>query len=284
MSQPEQIQALKALRDWWAEMGVDADEAEIRALTKAARTSVGPAAPPQTARRPRAIPKEKRHEDWVEEARNLARAAATMADLKAAIEGFDGCLLKEAARNAACYDGVEGAPVMVIGEGPGAEEDKQGKPFVGRAGQLLDRMLAAIGLSRATNVFITNVNYWRPPGNRNPSEDELAICRPFVDKHIALVKPKLIIAAGTVTAKSLLGVEEGITRLRGRQFDLTVPGLSSPVPVFPVFHPAYLLRRPAEKAKAWSDLLNILNTLETLGIAPDNHGNHNNGRGYKTEV
>ena len=263
MSQPEQIQALKALRDWWAEMGVDADEAEIRALTKAARTSVGPAAPPQTARRPRAIPKEKRHEDWVEEARNLARAAATMADLKAAIEGFDGCLLKEAARNAACYDGVEGAPVMVIGEGPGAEEDKQGKPFVGRAGQLLDRMLAAMGLSRATNVFITNVNYWRPPGNRNPTDDELALCRPFVDRMVEIGQPKLIIAAGGVSAKSLLNASIGIMKLRGTEQMLETPGGYS-APLFPIFHPAFLLRRPEEKSRAWRDLLQIQERLEGL--------------------
>ena len=115
------------------------------------------------------------------------------------------------------------------------------------------------------------MNFWRPPGNRNPTDDELALCRPFVDKHIALIKPKVIIAAGAVPAKSLLGVSEGITRLRGKKYQLTVPGLDESVPVFPVLHPAYLLRRPAEKAKAWSDLLTISRTLEELGIAPSAH-------------
>ena len=186
-----------------------------------------------------------------------------MADLKAAIEGFDGCLLKEAARNATCYDGVEGAPVMVIGEGPGAEEDKQGKPFVGRAGQLLDRMLAAIGLSRATNVFITNVNYWRPPGNRNPTDDELALCRPFVDRMVEIGQPKLIIAAGGVSAKSLLNASIGIMKLRGTEQMLETPGGYS-APLFPIFHPAFLLRRPEEKSRAWRDLLQIQERLEGL--------------------
>ena len=263
MSQPHQIQALNALRDWWAEMGVEADEAEIRALTKAAMASSSPEAQTASARRPRAIPREKRHEDWVEEARNLARAASSFSDLKSAIEGFDGCLLKEAARNAACFDGVEGARVMVIGEGPGAEEDKQGLPFVGRAGQLLDKMLGAIGLSRATNVFITNVNYWRPPGNRNPTDDELALCRPFVDRMVELGQPKLIIAAGGVSAKSLLNASIGIMKLRGTEQTFETPGGYSG-PLFPIFHPAFLLRRPEEKSRAWRDLLQIQERLEGL--------------------
>ncbi|WP_018146622.1 uracil-DNA glycosylase [Henriciella marina] len=263
MSQPQQIQALEALRDWWAEMGVEADEAEIRALTKAARANAAPEDAASPARRPRTIPREKRHEDWVEEARNLSRAAASFSDLKSAIEGFDGCLLKEAARHAACFDGVEGAPVMVIGEGPGAEEDKQGLPFVGRAGQLLDRMLGAIGLSRATNVFITNVNYWRPPGNRNPSDEELALCRPFVDRMIEIGQPKLIIAAGGVSAKSLLQASIGIMKLRGTEQKLETPGGYS-APLFPIFHPAFLLRRPEEKSRAWRDLLQIQERFEAL--------------------
>lgn len=263
MSQTEQIQALEALRAWWAEMGVEADEAEIRALTKAARArpDAGPA--PAQTRALRRIPKEKGHQDWVEEARNLAKAASSFAELKAAIEGFDGCLLKEAARKAACFDGVEGAPVMVIGEGPGAEEDKQGLPFVGRAGQLLDRMLAAIGLSRATNTFITNVNYWRPPGNRNPTDDELALCRPFVDRMVELGQPKLIISAGGVSAKSLLNASIGIMKLRGTEQTFETPGGYSG-PLFPIFHPAFLLRRPEEKSRAWRDLLQIQAKLEAL--------------------
>ena len=244
-------------------MGVDADEAEIRALLKSAAQAKPASEAPSTAHKPRAIRKEKTHEDWVEEARQLALAAGSLTELKAAIEGFDGCLLKEAAQNTACFDGVEGAPVMVIGEGPGAEEDRQGKPFVGRAGQLLDRMLAAIGLSRATNVFITNVNYWRPPGNRNPTDEELELCRPFVDRMVELNAPKLIIAAGGVSAKSLLQASIGIMKLRGTEQVLKTPGGYS-APLFPIFHPAFLLRRPEEKSRAWRDLLQIQEKLGHL--------------------
>ncbi|MAI91478.1 uracil-DNA glycosylase [Ponticaulis sp.] len=271
-------ESLRALTAWWEDAGVSVDQKSIDRILKVgsapkqpARTASDPSSPSAPAAAPQSSSAraKAKAEGPLTKARALADGATTLEALRAAIEGFDGCDLKTTASKTVIADGNPAADIMVIGEGPGRDEDKEGRPFVGNAGHLLDRMLASIGLSRKENTYITNVNYWRPPGNRNPSEDELAICRPFVDKHIALVKPKLIIAAGTVTAKSLLGVEEGITRLRGRQFDLTVPGLSSPVPVFPIFHPAYLLRRPAEKAKAWSDLLNILNTLETLGIAPD---------------
>lgn len=260
MSRLDTSPALRALQDWWEEMGVEADEAEIRALLKSAAQGEPVREKPAQARKPRPIRKEKTHDDWVEEARQMALAAGSFAELKSAIESFDGCLLKEAAQNAACFDGVEGAPVMVIGEGPGAEEDKQGKPFVGRAGQLLDRMLAAIGLSRATNVFITNVNYWRPPGNRNPTDEELELCRPFVDRMVDLGQPKLIIAAGGVSAKSLLQASIGIMKLRGTEQLLETPGGSS-VPLYPIFHPAFLLRRPEEKSRAWRDLLQIQERL-----------------------
>ena len=245
-------------------MGVDADEIQIRALRKAAeaRAAAAPAPKGEPQRLPRHLLK-KTHADWVNEARELAAGASSLDALKTAIEGFDGCILKESARNTACFDGVQGAPVMVIGEGPGAEEDAKGLPFVGRAGQLLDRMLAAIGLSRTENTFITNVNYWRPPGNRNPSDDELELCRPFVDRMIELGQPKLIIAAGGVSAKSLLQSRVGIMKLRGSEHALKTPG-GYEAPMFPIFHPAFLLRRPEEKSRAWRDLLNIQARLEAL--------------------
>ena len=166
-------------------------------------------------------------------------------------------------RNVIARAGAEGAPVMVIGEGPGAEEDARGLPFVGKAGQLLDKMLGAIGLSRTENTFITNVNYWRPPGNRNPSDEELELCRPFVDRMIELGQPKLIIAAGGVSAKSLLQSRVGIMKLRGSEHVLKTPG-GYEAPMFPIFHPAFLLRRPEEKSRAWRDLLNIQARLESL--------------------
>ena len=153
---------------------------------------------------------------------------------------------------------------MVIGEGPGAEEDRRGLPFVGKAGQLLDRMLAAINRTRTENAFITNVNYWRPPGNRNPEEDELAICRPFVDRMVELAKPKLILAAGGVPAKALLNTSNGIMRLRGTEHVFKTPGGFS-APLIPILHPAYLLRRPQDKSRAWRDLLLAEKRLEELG-------------------
>ena len=143
---------------------------------------------------------------------------------------------------------------MIVGEAPGAEEDRIGRPFVGRAGQLLDRMLAAIGLDR-TGVQITNVIYWRPPGNRKPTAAETAACLPFVLRHIALARPQVLVLAGGTAASTLLPVSDGITRLRGRWFELAVPGLDAPVPTLPMFHPAFLLRTPARKREAWRDLL-----------------------------
>lgn len=265
MSQPDPTLALKALTEWWGEMGVEADEVQMRAMRKAAEARPAKATAPRADEPP--LPRhlrKKTHEDWVNEAKSLAAEAGTLDELKAAIEGFDGCLLKESARNTACFDGVQGAPVMVIGEGPGAEEDARGLPFVGRAGQLLDRMLAAIGLSRTGNTFITNVNYWRPPGNRNPSDEELELCRPFVDRMIELGAPKLIIAAGGVSAKSLLQSRVGIMKLRGSEHVLKTPG-GYEAPMFPIFHPAFLLRRPEEKSRAWRDLLNIQARLDSIG-------------------
>ncbi|WP_084395681.1 uracil-DNA glycosylase [Henriciella aquimarina] len=265
MSQTSSSPALKALTDWWAEMGVEADETQMRAWKKAAEETAkaAPAPPPVPPERlPRHLRK-KTHEDWVNDAKELAAGADTLDALKTAIEGYDGCILKEAARKTAVFDGVQGAPVMVIGEGPGGEEDRIGLPFVGKAGKLLDKMLAAIGLSRTENTFITNVNYWRPPGNRNPSDEELELCRPFVDRMIELGQPKLIIAAGGVAAKSLLQSRTGIMKLRGTEHVLKTPG-GYDGPLFPIFHPAFLLRRPEEKSRAWRDLLNIQARLEAL--------------------
>ena len=158
-------------------------------------------------------------------------------------------------------DGNPAAPVLIIGEAPGAEEDRLGRPFVGRAGQLLDRMLAAIGLDR-TSVQITNVIYWRPPGNRKPTSAEIAACLPFVLRHIALARPRALVLAGGTAASALLPLSEGITRLRGRWFELAVPGLDRPVSTLPMFHPAFLLRTPERKREAWRDLLALKARLD----------------------
>ena len=260
---------IDALTDWWVDAGVSVDRRQVDQLMKLSQKPVSTLAKPESTTQ--SAPATAKPNSILSEARALAAQATSLETLRDAITRFEGCELKAGASSTVIADGIPDADVMVIGEGPGRDEDIQGLPFVGRAGQLLDKMLASIGLSRETNAYITNVNFWRPPGNRNPTDDELALCRPFVDKHIALIKPKVIIAAGAVPAKSLLGVSEGITRLRGKKYQLTVPGLDESVPVFPVLHPAYLLRRPPEKAKAWSDLLTISRTLEELGIAPSAH-------------
>jgi DNA polymerase len=199
------------------------------------------------------------------EAAQSARASAAHADslaaLEAAIAGFEGCALKRTATNTVIADGNPAAPLMIIGEAPGADEDRVGRPFVGRAGQLLDRMLAAIGLDRS-GVLITNVIYWRPPGNRTPTADEIAACLPFVLRHIALVRPKILVLAGGTAARALLPPGPGITRLRGNWFDLAIPGLDDPVPTLPMFHPSFLLRAPERKREAWRDLLALRARLD----------------------
>lgn len=183
---------------------------------------------------------------------------ASLSELRAALERFEGCALKATAKNTCVYRGAERAPLMIIGEAPGREEDLEGRPFVGRAGQLLDRMLAAIDLNEE-HVHITNIVYWRPPGNRTPTPQEAEICRPFLERQIRLVEPKVILALGGAAAKSLLGVSEGIMRLRGKWKQIEVEGLA--VPLMASLHPAYLLRTPAAKRLAWRDLLSVREAL-----------------------
>jgi uracil-DNA glycosylase family 4 len=195
-------------------------------------------------------------------ARETAKAATDLAALRAALEQFDGCALKKTATNLVFADGNPAAEVMLIGEAPGADEDRQGKPFVGVSGQLLDRMMAAIGLDRST-FYITNVCFWRPPGNRKPTEAELAAQLPFVTRHIELVQPKVLVLVGGSSAQGLLGLNDGITRLRGRWFEYRSANLSTPIPTIPIFHPAYLLRQPGLKREAWRDLLKVQEHLSS---------------------
>ncbi len=197
-------------------------------------------------------------------ARALAEAAGTLDALKEAIAGFDGVGLKATATNMVFADGNPEARLMLVGEAPGAEEDRRGLPFVGAAGQLLDRMLAAIGHDRA-NSYITNIVNWRPPGNRKPSPIEMALCRPFIERHIALVNPKVLVLLGDTAAKTLTDRAQGITRLRGRWLAWTDPVTGRAIPVMPTFHPAFLLRSPSQKREAWIDLLAIRKKLEEPG-------------------
>lgn len=200
------------------------------------------------------------------DARLLAAEATSIDELKAALDAFKGLTLKRTATQMVFSDGNPKARVMVIGEAPGADEDRLGRPFVGLSGQLLDRMLAAIGLSREENVYITNVINWRPPGNRNPSDAEIALSLPFVQRHIELVNPAVLVFAGGVAAKALMQTNAGITRLRGKWAEHKTDGLEKPVPVLPIFHPAYLLRTPLEKRLAWADLLKLKEKLVSLGL------------------
>ena len=196
-------------------------------------------------------------------ARGLAGAARTVTELAEALAAFDGCPLKLTATNLVFADGNPSARVMVIGEAPGADEDRAGRPFVGVSGQLLDRMLGWIGLDR-NKAYITNVLFWRPPGNRQPTPAEISACLPFVERHIELVSPDVLLLVGGASAKTLLARSEGITKLRGRWFQYESAGMSRPIPALPTYHPAFLLRQPAQKREAWRDLLLL---RERLGQA-----------------
>jgi len=195
---------------------------------------------------------------------SAAASATTLAELKAAMEAYDGCALKRTATNTVFADGVAEGPSMLIGEAPGRDEDRIGKPFVGRAGQLLDKMLAAIELDRKANAYITNVINWRPPDNRDPSPEEAAQCLPFLRRHIELANPGLIILLGAVAARHVVGISDGIMKLRGRWLEYRVGDRM--VPLMPTLHPAYLLRQPAHKKLAWRDLQAIKERMRILGL------------------
>lgn len=279
MTEPalQQLEQLAAILAWYGEMGVDETVAEmpvdLTALQPPVRERPEPPPPApagegaarQTPRPAPSAPRVQGSDAATADARAAAAKAADLPALAAAIQAFEGCALKRTATNLVFADGNPEAPVMIVGEAPGSEEDRQGKPFVGPAGQLLDRMLAAIGLDRTT-AYITNILPWRPPGNRTPSTGEIAVCLPFVERHIALKAPRILVMAGGTSAKALLGTEQGITRLRGRWNELVVSGLAHPVPAMAIFHPAYLLRQPALKREAWRDLLEIRKRMDELGL------------------
>jgi uracil-DNA glycosylase family 4 len=199
-------------------------------------------------------------------ARELANAAQTLEELVEALAAFDGCALKKTATNLVFGDGNPAAKIMFVGEAPGADEDRAGKPFVGVSGQLLDRMLAWIGLDR-TKFYITNIVFWRPPGNRTPTSDEVAACLPFVARHIELIAPAILVPVGGPASETLLHRGEGISKSHGRWYDYQTPGLAAPIPAMPIFHPAFLLRAPAQKRAAWRDLLGLEQKVGELGIS-----------------
>jgi uracil-DNA glycosylase family 4 len=232
--------------------------APLRTGTRAGET---PALPVKT-RSPAALPGT---DAASSDARRIAAGCRTLAELRAAIDAFEGCALKAVATQMVFADGNPEAAVMIVGEAPGAEEDRQGRPFVGQSGQLLDRMLAAIGLDRSS-VYITNIVNWRPPGNRLPSAGEIAVSMPFIERHIALKRPRLVLCAGGTAAAALLAAKEGITRIHGRWYDRVYDDMAAPVPTMPTYHPAFLLRQASMKRDVWRDLLTFKAKLRELGL------------------
>ena len=202
-------------------------------------------------------------EAQVARARAEAREAKTLDELRERLAAFDGCNLKFTAKNLVFADGNPEGGLMLIGEAPGRDEDLEGLPFVGRSGKLLDRMLAAIGLDR-TQVYIANTVPWRPPGNRTPTELETEICRPFIERQIELADPKVLVSLGAPSARTLMGVREGILRARGKWRTHTTAS-GKDIPGMPTLHPAYLLRNPAHKKLAWRDFLEIKARLAATG-------------------
>jgi uracil-DNA glycosylase family 4 len=268
------IHAAETLR-WWIRAGVnDAPDETAHdrfAESAAADERLAPSAP-AAAREPSRMAAEtgsppcetgggKPPEAAEIAARTLADGATDLDALRAVMVGFDGCALKRTATQLVFADGVPGSRVMFVGEAPGGDEDRIGRPFVGRAGQLLDRMLGAIGLDRRS-VYIANVVPWRPPGNRTPTLQETQACLPFIRRQIDLADPEVLVCLGGSAVQTLLGVQGGITRVRGSWFDYKRES-GRPLRALAMFHPAYLLRQPAQKRLAWADMRALAAALKT---------------------
>ena len=262
--------ALESLLDFYVEVGVDCalDAAPHDRFAEAARPAPAqrPAPPPVSpaplldtapSRRPLS-PAPASPVEAAEDARERARSAATLAELEALLAAFESCALKFSAKNLCFSDGNPLGRMMLVGEAPGADEDRVGKPFVGRAGQLLDRMLAAIGLDRGA-VYIANIVPWRPPGNRDPTPQEVAMCKPFLERQIELADPDILVCLGGASARELLGVKEGILRSRGRWFPYRT---RRDIRALATLHPAYLLRSPLQKRLAWRDFRALRRALD----------------------
>ena len=262
---------LAALLRWYVDQGLDeaiGEEAVDRFAVPQPPAAAQPVRTPTPIRPPAPQPRAPvplESPQLVEDARALAERCTTLAELEAAVRAFEGCALKRTAKNTVFADGTPGAPVMIVGEAPGADEDRLGKPFVGVSGQLMDRMMEAIGLNRSGGFYITNILFWRPPGNRTPTLAEQAMCLAFTRRHVELAKPKLLVLAGGVAAKAVLDTTEGIMRLRGKWASYRLSD-GTELPTMPTFHPAYLLRTPASKRQSWLDLLAIDKKLKELGV------------------
>jgi uracil-DNA glycosylase family 4 len=263
-AQPHDIAAVESLLAFWRDAGVDACYGEapvdhthvapppaVKAVQRATASVVAPLVGVNA-------------DEALAQARKMAADAATLQDLAAAVAAFDGCALRGLGATQSVFGrGNPDAPVLIIGEGPGAEEDRMGQPFVGKAGQLLDRMLNAAGLDG--KVFITNTVFWRPPGNRTPSPQEQAVCAPFVERAFAILKPRAVLLLGAASAKSVLQTDEGIMKLRGRWNEWRLAEGAVSAPVMPTLHPAFLLRQPQAKRQVWADLLAFSAKLDGSG-------------------
>lgn len=238
---------LRALLQWQVELGIDEAIGDVPVNRYETPVAAPKTVAPVVAAAQTGVPEAP---DAMDAACRAAAGANDLDALRAALETYEHCELKRGARNLVFSDGVPGARLMIIGEAPGREEDREGRPFVGRAGQMLDRMLAAIGMSRKENVYITNVMPWRPPQNADPTPDEIAMMRPFVKRHVELAAPDVVILVGNISCQAVLDTR-GITKLRGTWTEAWGK------PALPMFHPAYLLRMPAAKRAAWADLLAV---------------------------
>ena len=262
--------AIVELLKWYVDAGVDCvlDNSPCNRLID----KPAPRRPAQTTNNAKGITEVKKkastsellsREASFQTARESADSAASLDELKAAISRFEGCPLKFTAKNLVFGSGAVSSDLMIIGEAPGAEEDRQGIPFVGPAGQLLDKMLNAIDLTRDL-VYVTNILPWRPPGNRPPTDTEISACLPFIKRHIVLVRPKILLMLGGTSAKTLLGTTEGIMRLRGKWKNYNSEEIGAPIAARALLHPAFLLRQPEQKRETWLDLLEIGAKLQSL--------------------
>jgi DNA polymerase len=265
------LDALRALLDFHVEAGVDLalDEVPHDRFAEPVRRPPASEAPPEARPEPPRAPPPARTlpraaagapEDAALLAREQARHARSLAELEAILAAFEGCALKFSAKNLAFHDGNPEGRVMLVGEAPGADEDRIGRPFMGRSGQLLDRMLAAIGLDRS-QVYIANIVPWRPPGNRTPTPQEVAICKPFIARQIELAAPEILVCLGGPSAQNLLGIKDGILRARGRWYGYATEE-GREIRTLATLHPAFLLRQPSQKRFAWRDFLELRRALE----------------------
>lgn len=219
------------------------------------------AASPGVSRGTKVDPRDVDNNQQVRSAMMLAAQAKNIDELRQALDTFEGCILKKTATNLVLSDGPENAKLMLVGEAPGAEEDRQGLPFVGPSGQLMNAILGSVGIARE-EVLFSNTVFWRPPGNRTPTTQEAAVCKPFIERLIEIVDPKILICVGAPSAHTLLGQTQGISRLRGKWFSFQTPNLSHPIDAIAIFHPSYLLTTPAKKRDVWNDIRMIKRKLD----------------------